>query len=301
MHRAIAAWLTEHPWRAVIASALCGALSQMMLPFTVLASAIPVLAVLHFDARLGLAAAVVGAASASWIVFVLVPTVLPATFVGIVLLYFAPLALAMLLKRTGSLNLCFQVSVLCIALLLAGVYTALADPVAVWTPLLEQLLDATQATAGLKTQAERDALVAVLARSMWGAAGAFALATVFSTLLLGRWWHSLLRAPGAFGSEYQRLRLGVTLGMAVTLLFVLAMATEVDLFAALASVAIMALMFQGLAAAHRSRAGGRLKLGWLAAIYLLLVVPLSNVVTMFALALWGFADNWLRPRRPASL
>jgi hypothetical protein len=301
MHRAIAAWLTEHPWRVVIASALCGALSQLMLPFTVLASAIPVLAVLHFDARLGLIAAAVGAASASWIVFSLVPAVMPATFVGIVLLYFGPLALAVLLKRTGSLNLCFQISVLSIGVLLAGVYTALADPVAVWKPLLDQILTATQASAGLKTQAERDALVAVLARSMWGAAGAFALATVFSTLLLGRWWQSLLRAPGSFGAEYQRLRLGVTLGVVVTLLFVLAMATDVALFAALASVAIMALTFQGLAAAHRSRAGGRLKLGWLAAIYLLLVVPLSNVVTMFALALWGFADNWLRPRRPASL
>ena len=301
MHRAIAAWLTEHPWRVVIASALCGALSQLMLPFTVLASAIPVLAVLHFDARLGLIAAAVGAASASWIVFSLVPAVMPATFVGIVLLYFGPLALAVLLKRTGSLNLCFQISVLSIGVLLAGVYTALADPVAVWKPLLDQILTATQASAGLKTQAERDALVSVLARSMWGAAGAFALATVFSTLLLGRWWQSLLRAPGSFGAEYQRLRLGVTLGVVVTLLFVLAMATDVALFAALASVAIMALTFQGLAAAHRSRAGGRLKLGWLAAIYLLLVVPLSNVVTMFALALWGFADNWLRPRRPASL
>ena len=301
MHRAIAAWLTEHPWRVVIASALCGALSQLMLPFTVLASAIPVLAVLHFEARLGLIAAAVGAASASWIVFSLVPAVMPATFVGIVLLYFGPLALAVLLKRTGSLNLCFQISVLSIGVLLAGVYTALADPVAVWKPLLDQILTATQASAGLKTQAERDALVSVLARSMWGAAGAFALATVFSTLLLGRWWQSLLRSPGSFGAEYQRLRLGVTLGVAVTLLFVLAMATDVALFAALASVAIMALTFQGLAAAHRSRAGGRLKLGWLAAIYLLLVVPLSNVVTMFALALWGFADNWLRPRRPASL
>jgi hypothetical protein len=25
------------------------------------------------------------------------------------------------------------------------------------------------------------------------------------------------------------------------------------------------------------------------------------MLTMFVLAIWGFADNWLRPRRPASL
>jgi hypothetical protein len=56
-----------------------------------------------------------------------------------------------------------------------------------------------------------------------------------------------------------------------------------------------------LSAAHRSRAGGRLGRGWLAAIYVLLIAPLSNVVTMFVLRSWGFADNWLRPRRSASL
>ena len=36
--------------------------------------------------------------------------------------------------------------------------------------------------------------------------------------------------------------------------------------------------------------------GWLAAIYVLLIVPLSAGATVFVLAIWGFADNWLRPR-----
>jgi hypothetical protein len=300
MHRAIAAWLTEHPWRAVIAIAFCGALSQLMLPFTVLACAIPVLTVLRFDAKLGVAVAAVGAGAASWIVFSLAPTVLPGTYTGIVLAFFGPLALALLLKRTGSLNLSFQVAVLAAGALLAIVHVALPDPVGVWKAPLTQLLSSMQPT-GL-TQADRDALVAALARPMWGALGAFALATVFGALLLGRWWDSLLRPqPGAFGSEYRLLRLGVALGVTVTVLFVLAMATDVPLIASLTWIAFMALTFQGLSAAHRSRAGGRLNRGWLAAIYLLLIVPLSNVLTMFVLASWGFADNWLRPRRPASL
>jgi hypothetical protein len=79
--------------------------------------------------------------------------------------------------------------------------------------------------------------------------------------------------------------------------------TDVPLIDSLAWVGFVALAFQGLTAAHRSRAGGRLNRGWLVAIYLLLIVPLppSMMLTMFVLALWGFADNWLRPRRPASL
>ena len=300
MHRAIAAWLTEHPWRAVIAIAFCGVLSQLMLPFTVLACAIPVLSVLRFDARMGVLVAAVGAAAASWTVHSLAPTVLPGTFAGIGLMFFGPLGLALLLKRMGSLNLCFQVAVLAAGVLLAIVHTALADPVGVWTPLLNQLLDSMQ-SAGLKIEGDRQALVALWARSMWGALGALALATVFGSLLLGRWWDTLLRAPGAFGAEYRQLRLGIALGVTATLVFVLATVTDIPLISALAWVAFVALTFQGLAAAHRSRAGGRLNRGWLAAIYLLLVVPLSMMLTMFVLALWGFADNWLRPRRPASL
>lgn len=300
MHRAIAAWLTEHPWRPIVAIALCAVLAQMLLPFTLLACAIPVLTVLRFDARLGLAAAAVGAGVQCGIVFWLAPTVMAGTYPGILLAFFSPLALAVLLKRTRSLNLCFQVAVLAVAVLLAVVDVALTDPIGAWRVPLTQLVDAMQAPE--LTQADRDAIVAAFAPPMWGALGAIALAMVFGVLLLGRWWDSLLGPQaGAFGAEYQRLRLGVALGVAVTVLFVLAMVTDFVLISWLTSVALMALTFQGLAAAHRSRAGGRFKLGWLAAIYLLLVVPVSNIVTMFVLASWGFIDNWLRPSRPASL
>jgi len=300
MHRAIAAWLTERPWHAAVAIAFCGALSQLMLPFTVLACAIPVLSVLRLNARIGAVVAAIGALSAAWIVHSAVASVIAGTFAGIALMFFGPFALALLLKRTGSLNLCFQVTVLAIGVLLTIVHAVLADPIGVWTPLLNQLLDSMEA-AGLRIQGDRQALVALWSRSMWGALGALTLASIFGALLLGRWWESLLHAPGAFGTEYRRLRLGVALGVVVTALFVLALATDSPLIASLAWVAFVALAFQGLAAAHRSRAGGRLNRGWLAAIYLLLVVPLSMMVTMFVLAIWGFADNWMRPRQTARL
>ncbi len=300
MHRAIAAWLTERPSRLFGAIAFFAVLAQLLPPFTVFAAAIPVLSALRFDARIGLAVAAIGTATASWLVYSLVPAAMTGTFVGIALTFFGPLALALLLKRTGSLNLSFQVAVLAIAVLLAIVHAALPDPVAFWKPLLTQMLDSMQA-AGIKLEGDPDALIAAVAPAMWGALGALTLATLFGSMLLGRWWETLLRAPGAFGAEYQNLRLGIALGVTVTVLFALAFALDSPLLSALSWVAFVALAFQGLAAAHRSRAGGRLNRGWLAAIYLLLIVPLSMMVTMFVLALWGFADNWLRPRRPASL
>jgi hypothetical protein len=106
----------------------------------------------------------------------------------------------------------------------------------------------------------------------------------------------LLQAPGEFGAEFRQLRLGQVLGIATTVLFVLALWLESAWVDSLAWVALAGLAFQGLAAAHRGKARGRLNRGWLAAIYVLLLMPLSTSVTVLALAIWGFADNWLRPR-----
>jgi hypothetical protein len=55
---------------------------------------------------------------------------MPGTYSGIALAFFSPVALAVLLKRTGSLNLCFQVAVLAAGVLLVIVHVALADPIA---------------------------------------------------------------------------------------------------------------------------------------------------------------------------
>jgi hypothetical protein len=300
MHRAIAAWLTERPWRAAGVIAFCGVLTQLVPPLTVFVCAIPVLSALRFDARNGLIVAAIGTGAAMYITYSLASSVMAGTFIGIALTFFGPLALGVLLKRTGSLNLCFQVAVLAIGVLLAIVHAALPDPVGFWKPLLLQMLDSMQ-QAGIKLEGDRNALVDGWAPAMWGALGGLTLATLFGSMLLGRWWDSLVRAPGAFGAEYRNLRLGVALGVVVTVVFVLAIVTNRPLISALAWVAFVALAFQGLAAAHRMRASGRLNRGWLAAIYLLLIVPLSSMLTMFVLASWGFADNWLRPRRPASL
>jgi hypothetical protein len=295
MHRAIAAWLTEHPWRAALASAVCGALSpQMMLPFMLLAGAIPVLVALRSDSKAALGVAATGAAAAGWVVASVSQP--PAwVFASIALLFFSPVLLAILLRRTGSLNLSFQIAVLGAAAALIVVHLALPDPIAMWTQLLHRVLE-SMAAAGLRIEGDQNAIVLAWARTMWGALAALSLAMVFGGVLLGRWWQSLLQSPGAFGPEYRRLRLGIALGVTITALFVIALATDGPLIASLAWVAFVALAFQGLAAAHRSKAGGRLNKGWLAAIYVLLIVPLSMSFTVFVLAMWGFVDNWLRPR-----
>jgi hypothetical protein len=282
-----------------VASAFCGALSpQMLMPFMVLSGAIPVLIALRSSAQLALAIAATGAVSASWVVMSLAQSTQWAThwtIVGILGLFFSPVLLGLLLKRTGSLNLCFQVAVLAAAAALVVVHLALPDPAGIWTELLRRVLG-SMADAGLRIEGDNEAMIQIWARTMWGALAALTLAIVLGSLFLGCWWQSLLEQPGRFGAEYRQLRLGRVLGLCVTALFVAAFFADSPLLASLAWVAFAALSFQGLAAAHRSKARGQLNRGWLAAIYVLLIVPLSMSVTVLALAVWGFADNWWRPR-----
>ncbi len=299
MHRAIAVWLTGHPWRAAFASAMSGALSPSLpLPFLIVAAAIAVLVALRFDMRYALGMAFIAGATASWVVAsvsAIPPGWLALLFFGGAMLFFGPVLLAWLLRNTGSLNLVFQVTLLSLAVLLMVVFAVLPDPVGMWREQIELQLSA-MARAGFRFEGDRDVIIATWARTMWGSVAALLLGVVFGAVLLGRWWQSLLDSPGSFGVEYRQLRLGLALGIATTVLFIAAFMTGSALTVSLASVAFFALAFQGLAAAHRSKAVGRMDRNWLVAIYVLLIVlPVTSIVVLM-LAIWGFLDNWLRPR-----
>ncbi|HKE95321.1 MAG TPA: hypothetical protein VKB34_13500 [Povalibacter sp.] len=311
MHHAIAVWLTARPWRAAIAAGFCGVLSLLIplpfalpLPFLVPAGAIPVLVALRSDPRQALLVAATAAAPALWMVLPFAHT-MPGVIVAVLALMFAPVGLALVLRRTGSLNLCFQLAVAGAAAAVVLIHVLLPDPAAFWVEVINRAVQSAKDTGLLQRNAELDAAIAaavtVWARTMWGAAIATALVTVLSALFLGCWWQTLLEAPGQFGAEYRRLRLGRVLGLVVTALFVGAFMVDSALIGSLAWIALVALTVQGLAAAHRSKASGRLKRGWLAAIYVFLIgpLPLSTAITALALAAWGLADNWLRPRVPA--
>lgn len=299
MHRAIAVWLTGHPWRAAFASAMSGALSPSVpLPFLIVAGAIAVLVALRFDLRYAFVMAFIAGASASWVV--LSATVIPAGWLALLLLagavlFLGPVLLAWLLRNTGSMNLVFQVTLLSLALSLMVLFALLPDPVGMIREQMELQLNA-MARAGFKFEGDLQEIAALWARTMWGSLAALLLGVVFGAVLLGRWWQSLLDSPGSFGVEYRQLRLGRTLGIATTVLFIVAFMTGSALTVSLASVAFFALAFQGLAAAHRSKAIGRMDRNWLVVIYVLLIVLPVTSFAVLMLAIWGFLDNWLRPR-----
>lgn len=292
MQRAFAAWISEQAWRAAIVAACLGVLSpQGVTPFAVLAAAVPTLIALQGNTRQALGIALAGAAAVTTSLLLGgYAWYLAGCFA--IAVFLVPFALGVVLQRTGSLPLAFQLTVLLAFAVLGGIYLWLEQPANVWEKLLGQAGEALQ-QAGVEFD---PSLMMALARTMWGTYLALWLLSTLCALFVARWWQALLVSPGSFGAEFRELRLGKVLGLISIAVIAAAALADVGFWDALAWSAMTALAFQGLAAAHRQKATGHLKRGWLVAIYVFLIMPLFSFITVSLLAGWGLADNWRRLR-----
>jgi hypothetical protein len=302
MHRSFAAWVSDGVWRTgLVCGAFCVVSLLGMWPLAVAAGALTVLLLMRRSYIDGLRAALVGSAIIA-AALLAVQQPISVAVMSLVTILLPALGLGALLRKTQSLNLCFQMAVLLSGLMVCAVYVFAADPVGSWQSLIEAGLDQSakrMTEAGIAV--DEDAVSTLAAATNWGTFVSLWLLTALGALFLGRWWQSLLEAPGEFGAEFRQLRLGTVLGVVALLVVLIEMlpaqwSLSVPLTEALVWPAVMALALQGLAAVHRLKAAGRIRRGWLIAVYVLLFVPLSMSVTVIALAGWGLADNLQRTR-----
>ena len=294
MNRSFASWIAESPGLAMLVTGLLGLLPLFGLGFAFfLPGAVPALVTLMRGPRVGLLVAGGGSlllAVAMWAVGRPIP-------VGLIYSLWVlgpPLALALLLQRSGSLALCLQVAVLAGAVMIVLLHAMLGDPERFWAPFVRDLAEEMQ-RRGLPMDLEQDGLIETLARTLWGWVTVLTVLLAMCALFLARWWQTRPQQAGQFGAEFRQLRLGVVLGTAAAVAIVASLFSAQPLVDDLARLFLGALMIVGLAAAHRFKAAGRLSGGWLWLIYVLLV--LAAPITVAVLAGWGFVDNWLRSQR----
>ena len=292
MHSSLAVWFTKHPWQATFVAACLGVLSlQGAVLLVVLASAIPVLVTLERGSRLGgNAMLTVSAAMIGCLMWYQQATWIAMTYA--LVLFVLPMMLADLLRRTASLNLVFQLSLLIALTSIALVHVLLPEPTLFWVQFLGEAFKALS-ESGIQFD---DTLVPELARILWGAMVAVLLLTVLGAVFLGRWWQSLLHSPGAFGKEFRGLASGVILGVMLLVISVLALVSDFAWADSMAWVAVLGLALLGLAGAHRRKAQGRFTGGWLVLIYVMLLLPFFSFVTVALLAGLGLADFWKNTR-----
>ena len=296
MMKALAGYVVSGRWQAVLVTSVSGVLAMLLLPFSCAGAAVVSLVTLHVGILSGLQ--VMALAGAGTLLLYLLAGVHSAFLISMLLLLWLPCWLVSgVLQQTRDLGYAMKVAALFGACLLMLVYLLLGSPAQGWVEILKTVA-AMFEDAGLVLQGLSDEqLMRDVAGLMTGVVLAWLVLGIIGSLLLGRWWQSIVVHPGAFREEFCSLRLGYAAGLLTLGVMLLAQLTEgtVSEFAAqLAMILLVPYLLTGLAIIHGLMLQAGLGKGWLIAVYLLLgLVPQS----MLLLGGLGLLDTWIDFRR----
>ncbi len=294
--KALAGYIVSGRWQAALVTTASGLLALILLPLSCLGASSIALVTLHVGVLSGLQ--VMGLAAASVTLLYLLAGVQIVLVIVMVLLLWLPCWLAAaILQQTRDLGAAFKAATLFGITLLLLVYASIQDPAAAWLDVLK-VVQAMFEEAGFKLDGLSDeALLQEFAALMTGVALSWLVLGIISSLLLARWWQSVLVHPGAFREEFVSLRLGnlagiVTVGM--LLVARLTQGTFSEITAQLAMILLVPYLLVGLAVIHSLVKKAGRGYGWLVATYLLLAfVPQTTLL----LAAGGLLDTWVDLRR----
>jgi len=290
--KAFANWVMKGRMQAVIAATVLAVLALLITPLALLSAAVIMLTVFRQGGQEG--ALVVGSAllAIAGLGGLLFQMPVAIALIGAAL-WLPAAALGSVLGRTGSLRVAIEMAAIGAALIVVLQYLLISDPAAYWEEMLNEFIvrrlnDEAQAASNLGP------LIELMAGWMaGGVAAAWFLGTTVS-LLLARYWGSLIDRPGAFGEEFRQLRFGRWLLLLVPVLVVAAMLLGGDRPSMLAQFYVIGLvlfMLQGISVAHGLVNEFGASPGWLAGLYLTLVLVAPQGATM--VSLFGYADGWL--------
>ncbi len=291
--RSLAGFAMRGRSQAALVAAASALLSLVLPLVAVISSAVVALVTLRQGAREGLLVAGIAGLGSGVLAWLALGTPWPG--LGFLIVLWVPLwALALVLRVTRSLALAVQGAVLSGLLILLGLHLATDDPAAYWVGILEPLR-ASLVEGGVIAEAASQALIEGLSRWMTGAFAASLYVQFLLGLLLGRWWQAALYNPGGFGAEFRGLRLSPVLGYAALALVGLRLWQPEAIWGFELLVLILPLLFlQGLAVVHGIRHSLGAGVGWLAALYALLVVAMPYAEVLVSGL--GLADLWLDVR-----
>ncbi|SCZ49777.1 DUF2232 domain-containing protein [Thiohalomonas denitrificans] len=285
----LAAYIMRGRMQAILVTAVAALLSLLLPPFSYFSGAALGLVTLRTGPRSGLTVFAGALLAVGLLAAVILQQPLIAAGFAIVL-WLPVLALATVLQQTVSLSRTVALSGLFGVLLVLGAYFVLEDPAGWWMETYRQLL----AQAGTQAPGpEMEPVLREVAGIMTGAVAAALTLSIVGALFIARWWQALLYNPGGFREEFHRLALGRSLTLVALVLMGAAIVLG-DPAAALAAellvVVMLLFLINGLAVVHGLVARIGAGIGWLIAVYLMLLLALPQ--TAVTLAVVGLVDNW---------
>lgn len=207
------------------------------------------------------------------------------------LLQWVPLlVLALVLRHTVSLRTAFEVGIVIGLLALLVLQGIAADMTAHWTEMLDVYLRPAMTRADFPPELI-DKVFAEAAQLMTGSVVASMLLTMALSLLLARWWQSILYNPGGFREEFVNLRLGYPAAGLGLVFFIGAIVSDSPLIIQLAIVSLVIFFLQGIAIIHNLSTRTRNPVIWLIGAYVLLVFAMPQMMT--GLSALGVLDSFV--------
>lgn len=204
---------------------------------------------------------------------------------------------SIVLART-SMSLAIVVAATISCLLVLGFYFV-TDPAAHWQEVINKQLIPMLKEAGMQIQEgpKAEKLWLFMSKIMTGSAIALFLALQTVSLLLARYWQALLYNPGGFAQEFRQLRFGMVAANIAFVITVFVITTANEMVLNLFFVAIVLMMFQGLAVVHSLVAKCKLSPSLLTGVYVFILFTLQHgAIGLLLIASIGLLDNWLNLR-----
>ena len=206
------------------------------------------------------------------------------------------IASIVLTKKSMSLAIVVAAALTC--LLVLGFYF-FTDPAAYWYEVINKQLLPMLKEAGMQIQEgpESEKLWLFMSTIMTGSALALFLALQTLSLLLARYWQALLYNPKGFGQEFRQLRFGMVAAYVALVISVFAITTENEMALNLFFIAIVLMVFQGLAVIHYLVNKCKLSPSLLIGVYVLMLFTLQQgAIVLLFVSMIGLLDNWLNLR-----
>ena len=201
-----------------------------------------------------------------------------------------------LTKKSMSLAIVVAAAISC--LLVLGFYLV-SDPAAHWYEVINKQLLPMLKEAGMqiKEGPKSEKLWLFMSQIMTGTALALFLALQTMSLLLARYWQASLHNPKGFGQEFRQLRFGSVAANVALVITVFAIASTNEMALNLFFIAIVLMMFQGLAVIHHLVDKCKLSPSLLVGVYVLMLFTfLQGAIGLLLVSMIGLLDNWLNLR-----
>jgi hypothetical protein len=193
-----------------------------------------------------------------------------------------------LIRRAGNLTFAFQAAVLLCFLAVLAVLLLGPGTDVLFAPAIRELVAFLRASGATEEE---------VATFVDGAGSALLAPAVFLVLIcplmLGYWWLVLASGQRRFGAEFRALALGRMLGAGATVAVAAGLVFDTEVVQNFRFLALFSFLFQGLAVFHAWAHAKRWHVGIVAAVYVLLLTPLTVVVSLV-----GLVDNWFNLRAP---